>query len=113
MLNKIRSRGNLPALTPDKYANSEAFFNAIEQERIVELATEGMRPFDIRRWRKIHDIWGEANSDGLTLYDTNGTRIRDEFKNAPELNFQKNYIYQIPENERNRNPNLTQNTPWR
>ncbi|MCO7112116.1 RagB/SusD family nutrient uptake outer membrane protein [Bacteroides uniformis] len=113
LLNKIRSRGNLPALTPDKYANSEAFFNAIEQERIVELATEGMRPFDIRRWRKIHDIWGEANSDGLTLYDTNGTRIRDEFKNAPELNFQKNYIYQIPENERNRNPNLTQNTPWR
>lgn len=37
LLNKIRSRGNLPALTPDKYANSEAFFNAIEQERIVEL----------------------------------------------------------------------------
>lgn len=56
---------------------------------------------------------GRGNSDGLTLYDTNGTRIRDEFKNAPELNFQKNYIYQIPENERNRNPNLTQNTPWR
>ena len=90
LLNKIRSRGNLPALTPDKYANSEAFFNAIEQERIVELATEGMRPFDIRRWRKIHDIWGEANSDGLTLYDTNGTRIRDDFKNAPELNYKKN-----------------------
>lgn len=113
LLNKIRSRGNLPALTSDKYATPEAFFNAIEQERIVELATEGMRPFDIRRWRKTHEIWGEANSDGLTLYDTNGSRIRDEFKNASELNFQKSYIYQIPESERNRNPNLTQNTPWR
>lgn len=113
LINKIRSRGNLPALTADKYASADAFFKAIAQERIVELATEGMRPFDIRRWRIFHDIWGEANGEGVTLYDTNGDRIRDEFKNAPELNFQKNYIYQIPESERNRNPNLTQNTPWR
>ena len=113
LINKIRSRGNLPALTADKYASADAFFKAIEQERIVELATEGMRAFDIRRWRMFHDIWGEANGEGVTLYDTNGKRIRDEFKNAPELNFQKNYIYQIPESERNRNPNLTQNTPWR
>ena len=69
------------------------------------LATEGMRPFDIRRWRKIHDIWGGGkSSDGLTFYDTNGTRIRDEFKkNAPNSISKRNYIYQIPENERNRN----------
>lgn len=113
LLNKIRSRGNLPALTADKYANKEEFFKAIEQERIVELATEGHRPFDIRRWRKAHDVFGPAQSDGLTLYDTNGARIRDQFKNASELDFQKYYIYQIPESERNRNPNLTQNTPWR
>lgn len=113
LLNKIRSRGNLPALKPDKYANFDAFFKTIEQERIVELATEGMRSFDIRRWRKMNEIWGDANSDGQTLYDTNGSRIRDEFKNASLLDFQKSYIYQIPESERNRNPKLTQNTPWR
>ena len=58
LLNKLRSRGNLPALAPDKYASKEAFFDAIEQERIVELTTEGQRPFDIRRWRKAHEIWG-------------------------------------------------------
>lgn len=113
LLNKIRSRGNLPALAPDKYANREAFFNAIEQERIVELATEGQREFDIRRWRKANDVFGPAQSDGLELKDTNGNRIRDQFKNASELSFQRYYIYQIPESERNRNPNLTQNTPWR
>lgn len=113
LLNKIRSRGNLPALTADKYADKETFFNTIEQERIVELATEGFRPFDIRRWRKAHEIWGPAQDDGLTLYNTNGDRVRDEFKNASELDFQKYYLYQIPESERNRNSNLTQNTPWR
>ena len=113
LLNKLRSRGNLPALAPDKYASKEAFFDAIEQERIVELTTEGQRPFDIRRWRKAHEIWGEANGQGQTVYATDGNRVRDEFKNSAELDFQKYYIYQIPESERNRNPNLTQNTPWR
>lgn len=113
LLNKIRSRGNLPALTADKYADKTAFFNAIEQERIVELVTEGHREFDLRRWRKVNDVFGPAQSDGLELKDTNGNRVRDQFKNASELSFQRYYIYQIPESERNRNPNLTQNTPWR
>nr|WP_244440180.1 RagB/SusD family nutrient uptake outer membrane protein [Bacteroides rodentium] len=62
LLNKIRSRGNLPALAADKYADKEEFFKTIEQERIVELATEGHRPFDIRRWRKAHDVFGPARA---------------------------------------------------
>lgn len=113
LLNKIRSRGNLPALAADKYADKDAFFDAIEQERIVELVTEGQREFDLRRWRKVNDVFGPAQSDGLELKDTNGNRVRDQFKNASELSFQRYYIYQIPESERNRNPKLTQNTPWR
>lgn len=112
LINQIRKRGNLPELKAEKYANKTEFFKAIEQERIVELATEGQRPFDIRRWRKANEIWGPINSDGLTLYDTTGKRVRDEFKNASEKDFQKYYIYQIPEGERSRNPNLTQNDPW-
>ena len=112
LVNQIRKRGNLPGLKAEKYADKTTFFKAIEQERIVELATEGQRPFDIRRWREVNAIWGEANNNGLTLYDTNGTRLRDEFKNASERDFQRFYIYQIPEAERSRNPKLTQNDPW-
>ncbi len=112
LVDKIRERGNLPGLKPEKYATKEEFFKAIEQERIVELATEGQRSFDIRRWRKVKEIWGEANSDGLTLYNTKGVRVRDEFKNAPEREIERYYIYQIPETERDKNPNLTQNKPW-
>lgn len=113
LVNQIRKRGNLPDLKSDKYADKDKFFGAIEQERIVELATEGQRPFDIRRWRKAKEIWGEANGAGLTLYDTKGARVRDEFKNASEQDFGRFYIYQISEAERGRNPNLTQNIPWR
>ena len=111
-MKQIRKRGNLPGLKAEKYADKAEFFKTIEQERIVELVSEGHRPFDIRRWRKMNEIWGEANGDGQTLNDTRGNRIRDEFKNASERDFQRYYIYQIPEGERSRNPNLTQNDPW-
>ncbi len=112
LVDKIRKRGNLPGLAPAKYANKEEFFKAIEQERIVELTTEGQRPFDIRRWRKVREIWGDHNGPGLVLYNTKGARIRDEFKNASERDIARYYIYQIPEGERSRNSKLTQNTPW-
>ncbi|MDH6534166.1 RagB/SusD family nutrient uptake outer membrane protein [Parabacteroides sp. 52] len=112
LINKIRHRGNLPELTAEMYANKEAFFKAIEQERIVELISEGQRPFDIRRWRKVEDIWGAPNGDGWTLYNTHNVRVHDQFKNANELNYQRYYIYKIPQTERDRNPNLTQNRPW-
>ena len=38
LVNKIRHRGNLPPLLPSMTASKNAFFSAIEQERIVELA---------------------------------------------------------------------------
>lgn len=112
LINKIRRRGNLPDLEAEKYASKDAFFNAIEQERIVELVSEGQRSFDIRRWRKVEEIWGKPNGDGWTLYNTHNVRIHDQFKNASELYYQKYYIFQIPQEERDRNPNLTQNRPW-
>jgi hypothetical protein len=112
LVNAIRSRGNLPGLAPEKYAGKEAFFNAIEQERIVELVAEGHRFFDIRRWRKLEAIWGEPGGPGLTLYNTHGARVRDELKNASTRDFQRYYIFQIPNAERDRNQNLTQNQPW-
>jgi len=110
LVNKIRARGNLPALAPEKYADKKAFFDAIEQERIVELIAEGHRPFDIRRWRKVEEIWPYPT--GQVLYNSSGTRIRDEFLNAPDRDYRRFYIYQIPTAERERNSNITQNEPW-
>src|SRR5699024_11969894 len=50
-VNRVRHRGNLPPLAADKTASKDDFFDAIEQERIVELVGEGHRSFDLRRWR--------------------------------------------------------------
>ncbi|MGO8056049.1 RagB/SusD family nutrient uptake outer membrane protein, partial [Rhizobium leguminosarum] len=57
LVNKIRRRANLPILDAAKTSSKQTFFDAIEQERIVELIGEGQRSFDIRRWRAIERIW--------------------------------------------------------
>lgn len=112
LVNKVRHRGNLPALSSAKTASKEAFFSAIEQERIVELYAEGHRSFDLRRWRALERVFGPSYGNGIVRQDTHGGNQEFCFRNASELGYQRCYIYQIPQTERERNPNLTQNTPW-
>jgi hypothetical protein len=112
LVNKIRHRGNLPALAADKTGSKEAFFAAIEQERIVELLGEGHRSFDLRRWRALERVWGPPAGDGVWRIDTHGANQQRYYQNTTERVYQQNYIFRIPPGERDRNPNLTQNTPW-
>ncbi len=113
LVNAIRRRGNLPALKADKTANAAVFFDAIEQERIVELVAEGHRGFDLRRWRVIERVWGAPGSAGVWRIDTWGANQSRYFQNTQLLEYQQDYIFRIPPGERDRNPNLTQNAPWR
>jgi len=113
LVNKIRHRGNLPPLSAGKTSSKTGFFNAIEQERIVELFGEGQRTFDLRRWRALERVFGPAYGEGKWFQDTYGNNWERFFFNASEETYQRCYIYQIPETERVRNKNLTQNIPWR
>lgn len=112
LVNKIRHRGNLPPLAASKTADKNVFFSAIEQERIIELIGEGHRGFDLRRWRALARVWGPPGSAGVWRIDTHGGNITRYYQNTPERTYQQNYIFRIPPGERDRNPNLTQNTPW-
>jgi len=112
LVDKIRRRGNLPALKAEKTANKDVFFKAIEQERIVELFFEGMRGFDLRRWRMMEKVWGPPFGTGLKRYDSHGGQRAHYFNNASDRTYEQLYIFRIPPAERNRNSNLTQNRPW-
>ena len=119
LVNRVRHRGNLPPLTADKTGTQDAFFDAINQERIVELFAEGHRMFDLRRWRLIEESFcGPGDPTGYVIRDTWGNPISGFstngtiFQNATDLSYEQCYIFQIPESERNRNSNLTQNKPW-
>ncbi|MFL5740161.1 MAG: RagB/SusD family nutrient uptake outer membrane protein [Flavisolibacter sp.] len=113
LVNSIRHRGNLPPLAASKTASQQAFFDAIEQERIVELVAEGQRSFDLRRWRAIERVWGPPGSAGVWRIDTWGAQPSRYFQNTSQLEYQQDYIFKIPQSERDKNPNLTQNIPWR
>lgn len=112
LVNRVRHRGNLPPLAPEKYATKEAFFDAIEQERIVELIGEGHRSFDLRRWRAIERAWNPPNTEGTWFIDTHGRQVERYYHFQSERYYEQQYIFRIPPSERDRNPNLTQNTPW-
>lgn len=113
VVNKVRARGALPALQAAKYANKQLFFDAIEQERIIELVAEGFRGFDLRRWRAIERVWGAPGGIGVWRQDTYGADRERFYLNASDLTYKQAYIFRIPPTERDRNPNLTQNIPWR
>ncbi|MCG2615475.1 RagB/SusD family nutrient uptake outer membrane protein [Terrimonas sp. NA20] len=112
LVNRIRHRGNLPALAADKVADKNAFFNAIEQERIIELVGEGQRSYDIRRWRALSRIYGPPGGPGVQTKDTHNENQELLFQNTQERGYEQYYIFRIPPSERNRNQRLTQNTPW-
>ncbi len=114
LVNRVRHRGNLPALSAAKTANKDVFFEAINQERIVELLAEGQRSFDLRRWRIIEKVWGAyPGFSGIYVKDTHGANKQGWFINPSALDLERGYIFKIPQSERDRNPNLTQNKPWR
>lgn len=112
LVNRVRHRGNLPALSPEKTADKQSFFDAVEQERIIELLGEGQRGFDLRRWRAIEKVWGAPYGEGKWRIDSHGANQTRYFQNASERAYEQCYIFRIPPGERDRNPNLTQNTPW-
>lgn len=113
LVNKVRRRGNLPALDGSKTGTYADFFAAIEQERIVELIGEGQRSFDLRRWRAIERVWGAPGSAGVWRRDTWGADKDRYYQNTADRTYEQNYIFRIPPSERDLNPNLTQNKPWR
>lgn len=112
LVNKVRYRGNLPPLAGDKVSSKASFFDAIEQERVIELIGEGHREFDLRRWRALERVWGAPGGEGKWRIDTHGDQPDRYYQNANEQVYQQNYIYKIPGDEMNRNPNMTQNIPW-
>jgi hypothetical protein len=115
-IDKLRTRGGLPALDKVKYASKEDVHKAIVQERKAELILEsGCRYSDIRRWGLVEEIFGGNKGFVFKAFDnTDKTNIyARRFENATAREFQRYYIQNIPLAEIVRNPNLLpQNPEW-
>jgi len=129
-INLIRGRVNMPALTNSFVnANGLDMQNEIRRERTVELALEGFRYDDIRRWKTAEivmkqDIKGikiknsdwqnkkpyndpsyqnRTDQDGFLIVESGSNRFFDPVKD---------YLKPLPTKEILLNPALKQNPGW-
>lgn len=119
-LNLVRERAGLPdieTLNPAIRGNQELQRAAIQRERQIELATEGQRYFDVRRWM-IADKNGEGRQNGYV----HGMNARGESNDKEDFNRiveasqivfnRKMYLYPMPDSEMRKTKNLVQNPGW-
>ena len=115
-INQIRERAGIPTYGSGSDqipapATQEAMREAIRQERQVELAFEGLRYFDLTRWKLAEDVLNGP----IHGMDLNATNNNDFFKRTvveTRVFTKKMGLFPIPQIERNRNDNLTQNYGW-
>jgi hypothetical protein len=94
-VNNIRSRVNLPAVTATSKADMQL---AIEKERRLELAQEGQRWDDLRRYGRVEDVMNNLQEIDLRT----NQRVNYNMTKEKEL-------LPIPQLERDRNKQLGQN----
>nr|WP_068889148.1 RagB/SusD family nutrient uptake outer membrane protein [Pedobacter panaciterrae] len=110
-INQVRSRAGLPGL--QNVAGKDDMFKRIVQERKVELAFEGHRFWDLRRWGMAESVLNNKFFHGMKITkDGAGKSVYTLF----ELNMVPKQVYlpkfnfmPINQGELNKNPKLTQN----
>lgn len=107
-LRTVREVGNTPAAT------SAELFEAIKRERMVELAFEGHRYWDLRRWRIAHTVLNERRMTGHVVSPLGNGFTYDVVSadNADRDFTPALYYFPIPETEIQRNIELTQIKGW-
>lgn len=101
---QIRKRAGFTDTSALNYPGLTNMREIIRRERRCELAIEGLRLFDIRRWGTIEQVLNMSPRGAK--YGANDTYIQlDPRKFDP----QRDYLFAIPQSQRDINANLTQN----
>lgn len=98
------------ALNFNSSLTQTALREVIRNERRTELGMEGLRIFDIKRWKIGEDVlngWAHGAQYGVQSIDNGYLRV-----NFRAFDPAKHYLWPIPRDERLINGNLTQNPGW-
>src|SRR5699024_10106408 len=116
-LNKIRTRAGMP--TYSSSVTGEELMEEYRNERRVEMAIEGQRFFDLRRWMIAQDVMNENVKRIVITAEATDRADRNTYQNytyeVEEIGpgsrswEDKMYFQPIPKDEMNRNKNLEQN----
>ncbi|WP_125039695.1 RagB/SusD family nutrient uptake outer membrane protein [Bacteroides faecalis] len=114
--NMIRYRAGLPGITLSDADNVEKVRQLIRKERQIELAWEGHRYFDVRRWK----IAIEEENDNVTGMAVNKkeddgfyrvVQVKEVAYAYKRFSSRKNF-WPIPQTEITKNTNIIQNPGW-
>ena len=106
-INMVRNRVGMPNA-------STLTEKLVRNERRVELAFEGLRYFDLKRWDlgpTLLNGWAIGSRTGTIDSSTGKVTWGNDFLRLEERIFypERNYLINIPQSELDRNPNMTQN----
>lgn len=111
-LNEVRERVELPARNP---SGKEELMDLVRRERCVELAGEGLRYWDLRRWKIAHSVIDGKNVTGTIVEGSPEapvyTRV-DADGGAKRIFPEKYYYFAIPVAEISNNKLCDQNPLW-
>ncbi|WP_160715759.1 RagB/SusD family nutrient uptake outer membrane protein [Chitinophaga solisilvae] len=103
-LNDIRTRAGMPVVDVSRYNTADKLRELIRRERMSELAFEGARFYDIRRWGILSKV---MNGQVYGAVDpATGNPVPVEVRSCNE---KRDFRYPIPLNEMLANPNMEQN----
>ena len=100
-MNLVRARAGMPAYAAVTQAD-------VRYERRVELAFEGLRLFDIRRWKIAAAVMPIPQVTGIDYIDVNGVKQTMGQPASKRVFAARNYLWAVPQSERDLNPNLSQ-----
>ncbi len=103
-LNEIRSRAKMPPVQVFKYNTQEKMRTLVRRERQSELAFEGQRFFDIRRWGIVDEVM-----NGQVYGATNPQTSEIVKVQSRVFNPNRDFLWPIPEVEMYSNPTMVQN----
>jgi len=119
-IDRVRARAGLKGVreswtsyskNPNKFSTKEGLRDIIQQERLIELAFEGHRFWDIRRWKRGREFFN-ASIKGWDI-EQEETALYYRVKSLYTKSFNvKDYFWPIRESSLIRNRNLVQNPGW-
>jgi hypothetical protein len=112
-LNPIRKRGGIPEFPPTSSFTQAEMRKLIQTERCIEMAYEGHRFFDIRRWKIAHTPEGKQGGDfsGMNVFAGAGLTDPDFYiktRTSTRNWDNKYYIFPVPQSELNKNYAMVQ-----
>lgn len=107
LIDEVRSRVNMPSIATSEETqlgrelDADEILMVIKHERFVELGTEGLLWFDVKRWGDVESIY-----EKVSLIETDKPIDNRPYRGDRTL------YWPIPQTEIDNNPNLNQHSWW-